>query len=62
VIILIDGIINLELASILASGSGRIHGVDSSASMIESANKAASNSSAASKTCTFEGEFRMGEG
>lgn len=54
---MLDGIINLELADVLASGNGRIHGVDSSVSMIASANKAASANPAAAKTCTFEGEF-----
>lgn len=33
----LDGILNAEFAKVLAQGSGSMHGVDSSASMIEAA-------------------------
>ncbi|KUJ24112.1 S-adenosyl-L-methionine-dependent methyltransferase [Mollisia scopiformis] len=49
-----DGVLNLQIAQTLAQGTGKIHGVDSSASMISTAQKAASADPAASKTCTFE--------
>lgn len=49
-----DGILNLQIAQTLSLGTGKIHGVDSSASMISSAQKAASEDVSASKVCTFE--------
>jgi len=49
-----DGIINLQLAQTLVKGKGKIHGVDASPAMIESAQKAAAADPAASKTCSFE--------
>ena len=55
----IDGVLNLQIAQILATGTGKIHGIDSSVAMIESAKKAASSDNAASKVCTFEGSFRF---
>ncbi|KAE8448527.1 hypothetical protein EG329_009408 [Mollisiaceae sp. DMI_Dod_QoI] len=49
-----DGVLNLQIAQTLSQGTGKIHGVDSSPSMISSAQNAASADLAASKTCTFE--------
>lgn len=45
----------MQIAPILASGTGRIHGLDSSTAMIESAKKAAQVDTSASQVCTFEG-------
>jgi hypothetical protein len=50
-----DGVINLQIAQTLTKGTGKFHGVDSSEDMINSAKKAASSDTAASKVCTFEG-------
>ncbi|KAH8197598.1 hypothetical protein TruAng_008230 [Truncatella angustata] len=48
-----DGIIDLQIAAVLAQGSGKVHGTDSSRSMIESSQKAAGE--AGVTRCTFEG-------
>ncbi|KXJ86906.1 S-adenosyl-L-methionine-dependent methyltransferase [Microdochium bolleyi] len=49
-----DGVINIQVATdILARGSGRIHGTDASASMIDAARKAAGEKGLGEK-CTFE--------
>ena len=37
--VLPDGILNLEFAKALSQGSGSIHGIDSSAAMIDAAEK-----------------------
>lgn len=50
-----DGILNVEIAKTLAKGTGHIHGIDSSASMIASAQVLASKSTASA--CTFQGTF-----
>lgn len=49
-----DGVLNIQIALILAKGTGRIHGVDSSVAMIETARKEAEKAGV-SKICTFEG-------
>lgn len=50
-----DGILNVQIAETLAKGSGNIHGIDSSASMIASAQAAAASADEqASTACTFE--------
>ena len=51
----VDGIIILQIAKILATGKGKIHGVDSSDAMIAASKKAAAADSSISKFCTFEG-------
>jgi hypothetical protein len=51
-----DGIINLQIAETLAKGTGSIHGVDSSAAMINaSKNSVAAADASIQKICTFEG-------
>ncbi|OTA57512.1 methyltransferase domain-containing protein [Hypoxylon sp. EC38] len=47
-----DGVVNLQIQEVLAQGSGSIHGIDASPTMIEAATQAA-NEAGASK-CTFE--------
>ncbi|KAH6669368.1 methyltransferase [Halenospora varia] len=49
-----DGVLNLQIADVLSQGSGKIHGVDSSAAMITAAQKAASAQTSISKICTFQ--------
>lgn len=51
----VDGIINLQIAQTLATGKGRIHGVDSSEDMIKASKKAAAADPSISEICTFEG-------
>jgi hypothetical protein len=51
----VDGIINLQIAKILGTGKGKIHGVDSSDAMIAASKKVAAAESSISKICTFEG-------
>ncbi|CAG8952819.1 hypothetical protein HYFRA_00007532 [Hymenoscyphus fraxineus] len=49
-----DGVLNIQMAQVLASGTtGRIHGVDSSAAMIEAAKEAAEKAGV-SNICTFD--------
>lgn len=48
-----DGILNAEFAKILAQGNGSMVGIDSSASMIDSARELCKDS----KNSTFEGAF-----
>jgi tRNA/tmRNA/rRNA uracil-C5-methylase (TrmA/RlmC/RlmD family) len=51
-----DGIINLQIAETLAKGTGRIHGVDSSAAMITASKKSVAAADASiQNVCTFEG-------
>lgn len=52
---MLDGIIELEIAPILAQGAGRVHGIDSSSNMIEAAKKAVAVRQDAADKCTFEG-------
>ncbi|KAI0149693.1 methyltransferase domain-containing protein [Hypoxylon sp. NC0597] len=47
-----DGVVNLQIQEILAQGSGSIHGIDASPTMIEAATQAASKAGASK--CTFE--------
>ncbi|ETS82020.1 hypothetical protein PFICI_07022 [Pestalotiopsis fici W106-1] len=47
-----DGIVDFQIADVLSKGSGRIHGTDSSPSMIESSKKAAAE--AQNDRCSFE--------
>ncbi|TLS24794.1 hypothetical protein PpBr36_08474 [Pyricularia pennisetigena] len=47
-----DGVLDIQIAQIVAQGRGRLHGIDSSASMIGTAMEAASD--AGLKNCTFE--------
>ncbi|OAA62827.1 methyltransferase type 11 [Niveomyces insectorum RCEF 264] len=47
-----DGVLDLQFARVLAQGTGRLHGVDSSAAMITAAGKAAAD--AHFTNCTFE--------
>ncbi|KAH9433985.1 hypothetical protein MCOR02_006016 [Pyricularia oryzae] len=47
-----DGVLDLQIAQIMAQGRGSLHGIDSSASMIGTAVETASN--AGLKNCTFE--------
>ncbi|KAH7319266.1 methyltransferase, partial [Rhexocercosporidium sp. MPI-PUGE-AT-0058] len=49
-----DGIINIQLGQVLSKGKGKIHGIDASPAMIESAQKSTVADPAASKTCSFE--------
>jgi hypothetical protein len=49
-----DGVLNVEMARVVAQGSGRIHGIDSSPAMIAAAQKAAESAALADR-CTFEG-------
>ncbi|KAJ5037371.1 uncharacterized protein L3040_007547 [Drepanopeziza brunnea f. sp. 'multigermtubi'] len=49
-----DGIINIQIAQTLAKGSGKIHGIDASHAMIESARKSAAADPAATKAATFD--------
>lgn len=48
-----DGVLNIQIAKTLATGTGRIHGVDSSAAMIETAKREAEKEGVAG-ICTFE--------
>ncbi|AEO70142.1 uncharacterized protein THITE_123024 [Thermothielavioides terrestris NRRL 8126] len=48
-----DGVLNVEMARVVAQGSGRIHGIDSSPAMIAAAQKAAESAALADR-CTFE--------
>lgn len=51
-----DGIINIQLArEVLSRGKGRIHGTDSSVSMIAAAEKAAAAEELGEDKCSFEG-------
>lgn len=52
---MIDGVLNLDMARIVAQGSGRVHGIDSSPAMIAAATAAAESAGLANK-CTFEGK------
>ena len=49
-----DGVLNVDFARILAQGTGRVHGIDSSAAMIAAAQASASSAGLADKA-TFEG-------
>ncbi len=49
-----DGVLNVDFARILAQGTGRVHGIDSSAAMIAAAQASASSANLAHKA-TFEG-------
>ncbi|TVY52753.1 putative methyltransferase [Lachnellula cervina] len=51
-----DGVLNLQIAQTLSKGTGKIHGIDSSESMIATAKKAASASAnpSISHICTFQ--------
>lgn len=46
-----DGILDLEFSKVLAQGSGSLHGIDSSAAMIEAAQELCRDT----KNITFEG-------
>lgn len=48
-----DGVLDLQMASILARGSGRVHGIDSSPRMIQAAEAAVQ--AAGTTRCTFQG-------
>ncbi|KAG9232430.1 S-adenosyl-L-methionine-dependent methyltransferase [Amylocarpus encephaloides] len=48
-----DGVLNLQIAGTLSKGTGKIHGVDSSASMIDTAQKDAA-AAGVDGICTFE--------
>jgi hypothetical protein len=50
----IDGIINLQIAKTLATGKGKIHGIDNSEAMIAASKKAAAADPFISEICTFE--------
>lgn len=51
-----DGVINIQIAAdVLARGTGRIHGIDASASMISAATKAAETKGLGEDKCSFEG-------
>lgn len=54
-----DGVLNVQFASILSKGKGRVHGVDASEAMISAARKAAASDGAAGKVCTFEGKLHL---
>jgi hypothetical protein len=47
----VDGILNIEFGKLVAQGKGSIHGIDSSAAMIKSAQELCKDV----PTCTFEG-------
>lgn len=47
----LDGILNVEFAKVLATGTGSVHGIDSSPAMIEAARELCKDS----KNATFEG-------
>jgi hypothetical protein len=49
-----DGVLNLEMAQILARGAGHVHGIDSSPAMIAAATAAAASANLTGQ-CTFEG-------
>ncbi|KAL2129524.1 hypothetical protein VTI74DRAFT_7652 [Chaetomium olivicolor] len=48
-----DGVLNIQMAQIVAQGSGRVHGIDRSPAMIEAA-RASIESAGLSNKCTFE--------
>lgn len=48
---IIDGILNIEFAKVLAQGNGSVHGIDSSPAMIDAAKKLCQDTPQA----TFEG-------
>ena len=48
---MVDGILNLEFGKLLAQGKGSVHGVDSSAAMIQSAQELCKDM----PNCTFDG-------
>ncbi|KAL3423433.1 methyltransferase type 11 [Phlyctema vagabunda] len=48
-----DGVLNLQIAKTLATGKGKIHGIDSSAAMIAAATRDA-QAADVSSICTFE--------
>lgn len=50
----IDGVLDVQIAHILAQGTGRVHGIDSSKAMIEAA-RGKCGSVTGSEKCTFEG-------
>jgi ubiquinone/menaquinone biosynthesis C-methylase UbiE len=52
-LVLADGILNLEFAKVLSQGKGSIHGIDSSASMIDASKKLCKDF----PNATFEGAF-----
>ncbi|TVY35105.1 putative methyltransferase, partial [Lachnellula occidentalis] len=49
-----DGVLNLQIAQTLSKGTGMIHGVDSSESMIATAKKSASANPSIANSCTFQ--------
>ncbi|KAH8596585.1 S-adenosyl-L-methionine-dependent methyltransferase [Bisporella sp. PMI_857] len=49
-----DGVLNLQIAEVLKTGSGRIHGTDSSEAMIAASQAKVPSNSSLSKICTFE--------
>jgi ubiquinone/menaquinone biosynthesis C-methylase UbiE len=51
-----DGVLNLDMARIVARGSGHVHGIDSSPAMIAAAQAAVESAGLADK-CTFEGKI-----
>ena len=52
----IDGVLNIQIAETLAKGKGRIHGIDSSTAMINTA-KLDAEKAGVEKLCTFEGRL-----
>jgi hypothetical protein len=54
----LDGVLNVEMAKILANGTGRVHGIDSSPAMIEAA-KVAAKAAGVEQKATFEGTDRV---
>lgn len=50
-----DGVLDIQIAKTLAAGTGKIHGIDSSASMISTSQAAVAADASLSEICTFEG-------
>ncbi|KAL2270971.1 hypothetical protein VTJ83DRAFT_342 [Remersonia thermophila] len=48
-----DGVLDVEMAKVLARGAGRVHGIDSSAAMISAAQEAARKAGLADR-CSFQ--------
>ena len=52
----VDGVLSVEIASILSMGNGEFVGLDSSKSMIGAARKLAAEKGLEGKKCSFDGK------